>query len=202
VRPLRAAICAGLAAGAAAAVAPPPAAAAPSCAATGSRTVFANPVARIFYTRAGRPYSCYRITGRRVPLDMFVDRFYAPGDARLGHLRMTGRILAYTWVDPGIPAVYVHSVDMRVARFWRRVKVAPPTSAEPSSVRVNDLVARRSGAIGWIQRVDGEVSVWRFDARGRRRLDVSPLIAPVSLRLVGGRLTWERDGVPRSASLL
>lgn len=134
---------------------------------------------------------------------MFVDRFYAPRDARLGLLRTTGRILAYTWVDPGIPAVYVRSVDMRLARFRRRAKVQPPTSALPSAVRVSDLVASRSGAIAWIQVVEGETSVWRFDARGRRRLDAQPGIAPISLRLAGGRrLLWDREGISHAASLL
>ena len=173
-----------------------------SCAVAGSRTVLSTAAARIYYTRAGRPYSCYRITGRRVPLDMFVDRFYARGDARLGRLRTTGRVLAYTWTDPGIPAVYVHSVDMRLARFHRRVKLAPTTRADPAAVAVTDLVARRSGAIAWIQRLEGEVSVWRFDARGRRRLDAGPGIGPFSLRLVGGRLAWTHGTAPRTASLL
>ncbi len=182
--------------------APPAAAQSGSCAQAGSRTVLSTATARVYYTRAGRPYSCYRITGRRVPLDVSVDRFYAPGDARLGKLRTTGRVLAYTWIDPGIPAVYVHSLDMRVARFHRRVKVQPYTTADPSAVRVSDLVARRSGSIAWIQRVEGETSVWRFDARGRRRLDRHPRVGPFSLRLAaGGRLTWTRGALRRFASL-
>lgn len=172
-----------------------------SCAFAGSRTVLFNSVARIYYTRAWRPYSCYRITGRRVPLDMYVDRFYAPGDPRLGNLRMAGRVLAYTWTDPGEPAVYVHSVDMRLARFHRRAKVEPPSSAEPSAVEVSDLVVRRSGAIAWIQRLEGELSVWRLDARGRRRLDAHPEIAPASLRRAGTRLLWTRAGATRRSTL-
>lgn len=192
-------MCAVLAAGA---LLVPARAQAASCAYTGSRTVLSDSVTRIYYTPAGRPYSCYRITGRRVALDMFVDRFYAPGDAHLGLLRRTGRFLAYTWVDPGIPAVYVHSVDMRLARFPRRATVQPLTSAQPSDVRVADVVVRRSGALAWIQQVEGETSVWRLDARGRRRLDAGTGIGAASLRMVaGGRLAWNRDGVRRSAAL-
>jgi hypothetical protein len=173
-----------------------------SCAYTGSRTVLSNSVARIYYTPAGRPYSCYWITGRRVPLDMFVDRFYAPRDAHLGLLRMDGRMLGYTWVDPGIPAVYVHSVDLRLARFPRRTAIRPATSAEPSSVRVTDLVVRTTGAIAWIQQLEGELSVWRLDAGGQRRLDAGAGIGPASLRMVaGGRVAWNRDGTRRSAAL-
>jgi hypothetical protein len=192
-------MCAALAAGA---LLVPARAQAASCAYTGSRTVLSNSVARIYYTPGGRPYSCYWITGRRVALDMFVDRFYAPGDAHLGLLRMAGRVLAYTWVDPGIPAVHVHSVDMRLGRFPRRAAIQPATSAEPSSVRVTDLVVRASGAVAWIQQLEGTVSVWRLDAGGRRQLDAGAGIGPASLRTVpGGRLAWTRDGATRSAAL-
>ena len=201
MRALTAATCAALTAGLGLAAAPPAFAQRSSCAHTGSRTVLSTAAARVYYTAAWRPYSCYRITGRRVPLDMFVDRFYARRDARLGLLRTTGRILAYTWIDPGIPAVYVHSVDMRLARFHRRAKVAPVVSGQPSAVRVSDLVARRSGAVGWIQRVEGETSVWRYDARGRRRLDAGAGIRLASLRLSRARMVWSRGGARRSAAL-
>lgn len=190
-----------LAAGATLALAPSAHAQGGSCALAGSRTVLSTAAARVYYSPGWRPYSCYRITARRVPLDMFVDHFYARRDAKLGLLRITGRILAYTWVDPGIPAVYVHSVDMRLARFPRRVKIQPIVSGQPSAVRVSDLVALRSGAIAWVQRVEGETSVWRFDARGRRRLDLGPEIGPVSLRLAGARVLWRHAGAARSATL-
>lgn len=197
VRSLKAAI------GAAAllALAPAPAGAA-TCEWAGSRTVLSTSNARVYYTPGGQPFSCYRITGRRIALDLFTDRNYAPRDARLGLLRIAGRVLAYTWIDPGVPVVHVHSVDMRLARFHHRAVVRPVVSAQPSAVRVTDLVVRAGGAIAWVQEVEGEVSVWRFDARGRRRLDAGPGIDRASLRLMsGGRLTWLRDGSSRIAAL-
>ncbi|MDX6696983.1 MAG: hypothetical protein QOE65_380 [Solirubrobacteraceae bacterium] len=199
MRPGKAAICVALAAGALLA---PARADAASCAYTGSRDVLSTPAARIYYTPAWRPYSCYRITGRRVALDTFVDRFYAPRDAHLGQLRTTGRVLGFTWVDPGLPAVYVQSLDMRLARFRRRAIVAPSVSAEPSAVRVTDLVVRQSGAIAWVQQVEGETSVWRLDAGGRARLDAGEGIGTGSLSGVSAtRVGWDHDGVARSAVL-
>lgn len=195
----KAAICAALAA--VPLLAPAPARAA-TCEWSGSRTVLSTANARVYYTPAGQPFSCYRITGRRIALDMFTDRHYAPRDAHLGLLRIAGRVLAYTWIDPGVPVVHVHSVDMRLARFHRRAVVRPAVSAEPSSVRVTDLVVRVGGALAWVQEVEGERTVWRLDARGRRRLDAGEGIGRASLRLLsGGRLTWRRDGSSHTAAL-
>ena len=199
---MRAAIPALGAALAAVALAAPPAAQAADCTYAGSRTVLSTPFARVYYTADGRPWSCYRITGRRAALDLHVDRYYAPRDARLGLLRISGRILGYTWIDPGQPAVYVHSVDMRLARFRRRALVQPVASAEPSAVKVTDVAVNRSGALAWIQVVEDEASVWRLDARGRRRLAVGPDIGLGSLRRVGERrIAWSDGAGERSAAL-
>jgi hypothetical protein len=198
----RALLATGLAVAAASAGTPPPASAA-SCALAGSRTVRSTPFARVYYNRARRPFSCYRLTGRRVVLDSQVDRFYAPGDAKLGLLRINKRMLGYTWIDPGIPAVYVHSVDMRTGRFKHRTKIEPLIVSDPSAVAVPQLVVNASGSLAWIQRVEGFYAVWRFDRRGRKRLsgaDTTKRIA--SLRLRGSRVTWRQAGRLRSAGLV
>jgi len=198
----RALLATGLAVAAASAGAPAPASAA-SCALAGSRTVRSTPFARVYYNRAKRPFSCYRLTGRRTALDSQVDRFYAPGDAKLGLLRISNRMLGYTWIDPGGPAVYVHSVDMRTGRFKHRTKIEPLIIIEPSAVAVPKLVVNAAGSLAWIQRVEGFYSVWRFDRRGRRRLsgaDTTRRIA--SLHLRGTRVTWRQAGRLRSASLI
>ena len=198
----RALLATGLAVAAASAGAPSPASAA-SCALAGSRTVRSTPFARVYYNRARRPFSCYRLTGRRTVLDLQVDRFYAPGDAKLGLVRITKRMLGYTWIDPGIPAVYIHSVDMRTGRFKHRTKIEPLIIIEPSAVAVPKLVVNAAGSLAWIQRLEGVYSVWRFDRRGRRRLsgaDTTRRIA--SLRLRGARVTWRQAGRLRSASLI
>ena len=164
--------------------------------------MLSTPFARVYYAGRGRPFSCYRITGRRVALDLGVDRFYSPGDARLGRLQIAGRVLGYTWIDPGIPAVYVHSVDMRTARFRRRTRVEPRVIIEPSAVAVTDLVVNRRGALAWIQRLEGAVSVWRVDSRGKRLLDAAPAIEPASLRRpTQARIAWTRDGLAETATL-
>jgi hypothetical protein len=198
----RALLATGLAVAAASAGAPAPASAA-SCALAGSRTVKSTPFARVYYNRARRPFSCYRLTGRRTALDSQVDRFYTPGDAKLGLLRITGRMLGYTWIDPGVPAVFVHSVDMRTGRFKHRTKVEPLIVIDPSAVAVRQLVVNARGSLAWIQRVEGFYSVWRFDRHGRRRLsggDTTRRIA--SLRRRGARVTWRQAGRLRSASLI
>jgi hypothetical protein len=202
------AIGAALAAGVLLAAAPAAGSRPSSCAEARSRTVVSTRLARVYYTAYWQPFSCYRLTGRLVALDAGVDRFYSPGEARLGRLRFAGRVLAYTWIDPGIPAVFVHSVDMRTGRFRHRASVEPVVSAEPDSVRVSGLVVRPSGGMAWIQVVEGEVSVWRFDAHGREQLDVDDgtvpqsRIDPSSLRLArSGRLTWAHGAVRRAAGL-
>ena len=197
----RALLATGLAVAAASTQAPAPAEAA-SCALAGSRTVRSTPFARVYYNRARRPFSCYRLTGRRTVLDLQVDRFYAPGDAKLGLVRITKRMLGYTWIDPGIPAVYVHSVDMRTGRFKHRTKIEPLIVSDPSAVAVPQIVVNATGSLAWIQRVEGFSSVWRFDRRGRKRLSADTTQRIASLRLRGTRLTWRQAGRLRSASLI
>jgi hypothetical protein len=198
----RALLATGLAVVAALAGAPATASAA-SCALAGSRTVRSTPFARVYYTRAGKPYSCYRLTGRRTVLDSQVDRFYAPGDAKLGLLRITKRMLGYTWIDPGIPAIYIHSVDMRTGRFKHRTRIEPLIVIDPAAVAVPQIVVNAQGSLAWIQRVEGFYSAWRFDRRGRVALGGRGTTARItSLRLRGTRLTWRRTGRLRSSSLL
>ena len=197
----RALLATGLAVAAASTQAPAPAEAA-SCALAGSRTVRSTPFARVYYNRARRPFSCYRLTGRRTVLDLQVDRFYAPGDAKLGLVRITKRMLGYTWIDPGIPAVYVHSVDMRTGRFKHRTKIEPLIVSDPSAVAVPQIVVNATGSLAWMQRVEGFSSVWRFDRRGRKRLSADTTQRIASLRLRGTRLTWRQAGRLRSASLI
>jgi hypothetical protein len=198
----RALLATGLAVAAASTGAPAPASAA-SCARAGSRTVRSTPFARVYYTRARRPFSCYRLTGRRTGLDSQVDRFYTPGDAKLGLLRITGRLLGYTWIDPGVPAIYVHSVDMRTGRFKHRTKIEPLIVIDPSAVAVPQLIVNAAGSLAWIQRVEGFYSVWRFDRRGRRRLSGGDTTRRIrSLRRRGTRVTWRQAGRLRSASLI
>jgi hypothetical protein len=199
----RALLASSLAAGAMAVAAGAPAAsAAPSCAVVGSRTVRSTPFARVYSDRSGRPFSCYRLTGRRTALDSQVDRFYSPGDAHLGLVRITNRVLGYTWIDPGIPAVYVHSVDMRTGRFKRRTKIEPLVVIDPSAVSVPQLVVAGTGSIAWIQRLEGFYTAWRYDRRGRRRIGGPTASRIASLRRRGSRLTWRQAGRLRSSSFV
>ena len=183
--------------------APVSAPAARSCAVTGSETVRDTPFARIYYTRQGRPYSCYRLTGRRVALDTQVDRFYAFKDAHLGLVRISRRILGYTWIDPGIPAVYVHSLDMRTGRLKHRTKIEPLIVIDPSAVAVPQIVVTATGSVAWIQRLEGYYSVWRMDRHGRRRIGGPDTTRPTSsLLLRGTRLTWRQAGRLRTSRLV
>jgi hypothetical protein len=202
VRPARTSICVVAAVGALATASPAAGAARPSCNVPGSRTVLSTATARVYYTGAGTPWVCHRRTGRRTELDTAVDRFYAPGDATLGLLRLAGDRFAFTWMDPGIPAVWVQSMDLRTGRFLHRLRIRPSISSDPADVRVAALVARPSGAVAWTQMLEGERSVWRLDAHGPQRLDAGPGIGLFSLRVSrAGRLTWRRDGAPRAATL-
>ncbi len=196
---LAATLVAAVAVGAAPASAP----AARSCAVVGSKTVRSTPYARIYYTRQGRPFSCYRLTGRRVALDTQVDRFYTFGDAHLGLVRIRRRILGYTWIDPGIPAIYVHSVDMRTGRFKHRTKIEPLVVIDPSAVSVPQIVVTDTGSLAWIQKLEGYYSVWRFDRHGRRRIGGADTTQrTTSLLLRGTRLTWRKAGRLRTSRLV
>jgi hypothetical protein len=173
-----------------------------SCFLPRTKTVFQTSRVRVYYTSSKRPFGCLFSRGRRVPLDRFVDPYYAPGDARLGQLRLAGETLGYTWIDPGIPAVYVHAVNLRYGLTLRRVQITPVAILEPSAVSVPTLAVRGgSGALGWIQRLEGETSVWVADRRGTRRLDVGAGIQATSLRLRGTTLSWRSGGVRRTATL-
>jgi len=174
----------------------------PNCFPPHTRTVWRTASVRVYYDRTSSPFGCLIAHPRPVSLDRYVDPYYAPGDAHLGQLRLAGQVLGYTWIDPGIPAVYVHSVNLRTGRMLRRTEVQPVAVFDPSAVAVTALVVRPDGALGWIQRLEGEISVWRLDRRGLRRLDVGPRIALRSLGLRRTRLTWRDRGRRRTASLL
>jgi hypothetical protein len=183
-------------------LATPAPSAVPSCSVVGSKTVRSTPYARVYYDRRGRPWSCYRLTGRRTVLDSQVDRYYTPFDAHLGVVRITKRALGYTWIDPGIPAVYIHSVDMRTGRFKHRTRIEPLVVIDPTAVSVPQIVVTSAGSVAWIQRIEGFYAVWRFDRRGRRALAHDTTQRITSLRLVGTRLTWRQAGRLRGSTLL
>jgi hypothetical protein len=173
-----------------------------SCFPARTKTVFQTSRVRVYYSAAQRPFGCLLARGLRVALDRFVDPYYAPGDARLGQLRLAGETLGYTWIDPGIPAVYVHAVNLRYGLTLRRVQITPVAILEPSAVSVPSLAVRGgSGALAWVQRLEGETSVWVADRRGTRRLDAGAGIQPTSLRLRGTTLTWRSGGARRRATL-
>ena len=172
-----------------------------SCTVAGSRTVLSTASVRIYNDRSARPWACRRLTGTRTRLDRFVDPLYAPRDARLGLVRAVGETVAYTWIDPGIPAVFVHSISLRTRRFVRRTRIEPRVVTEPSAVAVTALVVSSTGGVAWIQRVEGVASTWRHDRRGRRLLDGVPRVTgPLHLRGTG--LTWRRNGALRRSTLL
>jgi hypothetical protein len=172
-----------------------------SCSAAGSKTVLRTRLVRVYYTRGKRPIGCLKRSGRRVPLDGWADPFYAPGDAHLGRLRLAGDVLAYAWIDPGLPAIFLQSVSLRNGRALHRTKVEPYTIPEPSAIAVTAVVVRATGGMAWIQRVEGEISVWRFDRRGKRRVGIGSRIAVRSLRRAGSRISWRDRGRRRTASL-
>jgi hypothetical protein len=173
-----------------------------SCTQPGSRTVFNSVKVRVYHRRDGVPEACWRPSGRRTRLDRGVDRFYTPRDAKLGRVRLAGEVLGYTWIDPGIPAVFIHSVNARRGRYLRRTRIEPLSVIEPSAVAVTSLVVNGRGSLAWIQRLEGDTSVWRLDRRGRRRLDRSDTARIAALRLAAGsRLTWRKAGALRRSRL-
>jgi len=96
--------------------------------------------------------------------------------------------------------IYVYSLNLRTGRYPHSGAVSRAGMgcfADPTRANVSDLVAKRDGAIAWIQ-YDCSATVRASDAGGNRIFDGAD---PHSLRLTGSTLTWTNAGTPQTASL-
>jgi hypothetical protein len=96
--------------------------------------------------------------------------------------------------------------DLRDGRVLRNIDASIETVAgRPSAVQ--SLVLKANGSVAWI--VDRAafmgsprtIDVVAEDTTGRRMLDRGPDIDPLSLRLSGSTLSWQKGGASRTATL-
>ena len=148
-----------------------------TCQVRGSRTLLRTPRGRVFSVLDGRQtryYACPFNPPARLPLQ------------RGGVFRL-----------PALTRPYISWVSERAIE-----RVRFPGAALPSiplvGGRVRALVVTPDGWVAWIQqRPAGVFEVWRFDSRGRQRLDRGHVNA-LSLCRMGSRVFWtHRDGKPR-----
>jgi hypothetical protein len=170
------------------------------CRPSGSHTVLANRVARV-YTIQSRVsgvgtvyYGCVYSTRRRTLLE--TADFPKP-------MRLTGTTLADA--EETGDSIEIFVTDLRRGRqiYGDRIE-GTPYYDQPV---LKALVLKANGAIAWIiEGVDHSLTppngeVGRHDRRGRQTLDIAPDGQLRALRLTGSTLSWTHGGVARTSNL-
>lgn len=173
-----------------------------------AETVLSAPTGRVFWQplwddRDGWmtvAYACLFSVDRRFALGQDGD-----DDHDLGAFRLAGPYLGYEEVEC-VGLGCGHGVVVRDLRDGSVPRSAPtPNVSQEFFGPVTDLELKDNASVAWIARpapYSNEVgpSVWASDSAGTRRLDTGD-ISLTSLELDGSTLTWDNDGVPRSATL-
>lgn len=125
--------------------------------------------------------------------------------------RIANPVLRAPWVAFSWEVIQIDvqraGVTVVNARTGRTLRISTALTVDSPWVSVSELVLRKTGSIAWIaEGGDGaegllarEVSA--SDRSGTRVLDDQPGIAPHSLRLIGSTVSWEVDGLARTAPL-
>jgi hypothetical protein len=178
-----------------------------SCRPPGAHTMAADRAARV-YSLNGSVYGCVDATGRRRKLGG--TGFCNQSAGNVAPVRLAGAIVAYglevCGVDTGSSTVLVRALAGAV-RLTDVPASTLPLGPE-SFVSVVSLVVRRGGAVGWIASVDSIVGgrgqtyeVHRCRGATSSLLDSGAEIRPLSLRLVGTRMSWRDGSATRSGRL-
>jgi hypothetical protein len=169
-----------------------------ACTPAGSKTVVTGKSSRVFRSRGGSFYGC--LFARRKPV------FLATGTLPLGAPRVGGPFAAFSRrahhdgsaLEEDVPATVLSIGLCRNDR--RRFKYDTGAGG-----RVSDLVVSSRGDIAWIAHQAGAYRVFKLDATTPRRkpatVSTSATIAPRSLTLKRGRISWRDAGSRRSARL-
>ena len=190
------------------------------CSSTGSRTVYATSLGRVFTKprRVREPvrggprfytahYSCAHRYNRRF---LLAESEFA-GEDEYGPFRFAGPFLAYAFF-PSCAACEERqgSVMVQSLRTGRHLYDAEAIEhLDTGDESVTDLVVKRNGSVAWIAihddppATDGEqdIEVNKRDRSGRARLDTGPGLGPRSLELRGSTLSWSKAGQRVSATL-
>jgi hypothetical protein len=169
--------------------------------APGSVTIAQDRRARLFTGADGNDYACLYSVGRT---------FYLSGGEHYEYrlVRFSGPYVAYV---QNIEASddNVGEMDLRNGRL-RTFEIATPIE-NSVCYRVGSLALKADGAIAWIgtnfldpacpSPPGPEIEVRSHDRRGLRVLDRGSGIAPGSLHLLKGVLSWTDAGVGRTSTL-
>jgi hypothetical protein len=167
----------------------------------GSTTIARSPTARLFTGADGNDYACLYSVGRA---------FYLSGAEHYGYERVhfAGPYVAYVQNVEASDET-VGEMDLRNGRL-RTFEIATPIE-NSVCYGVGSLALQADGAIAWIgtnflgfaciSPPGPEIEVRRHDRRGLRILDSGTTIAPGSLRLLRGVLSWTHGAVRRTSRL-
>jgi hypothetical protein len=177
-----------------------------TCGPRASRTVIANPHARV-YVLGERVYGCAGAGGRSHELGGATNCLRS---ARANPISLAGSVVAYGLQVCGIDTGSTQVVVERLTDGRQLHTLAATSSPQaPESYQdVTSLVLRSDGAVAWIGvahsivRRTGEIEVHRADRRGEAELDSGSAVDPGSLGLHGSEVTWRHGGATRSANLL
>jgi hypothetical protein len=175
---------------------------APACAAKGSVTVAANPLARV-YVRARRGdadqhvlVGCLLHSGQRVELDSWSSCGCSRGDESAPQVWLRQRIVAVNrYSCPPDPTLgdcvgEARTVSLRTGETLRRAI---------SGTSVAALVLGPRGSFAYVSAAGAVV---KSDATGETVvLDAGPGIDPGSLAVAGARVYWLRGGAAQTALL-
>jgi hypothetical protein len=166
-----------------------------------SATIAQSPAARIFTAPDGNDYACLYSVGRAFYLSSAEHYEY-----RLVHF--SGPYVAYVQ-NIAASDDNVGELDLRSGRL-HTFEIATPIN-NSVCYEVGSLALKADGAIAWIgtnflgsaciSPPGPEIEVRRHDRRGLRILDNAIKIAPGSLHLHKGVLTWTDAGVKQRSTL-
>ncbi len=175
------------------------------CLGHSARTILSAPTGRVFWEPRWDDrdwwttvaYACLFSANKRFRLGQDED-----DDSDLGPFRLAGPYVAYHGAYCSMGCGFnLIVLDLRDGRRVREV----PDASSAFIGRVTDLELNENGSIAWIATAppyssERAPSVSAYDSLGQRRLDTGN-IALQSLTLDGSTLSWEKDGVARSATL-
>ena len=159
------------------------------------------------YSIAGGTYACLLRRGTTVTLVKPAGR----RPARIGHVTLAGALVAYTASTHGVDTGITDIVVVNVASGRTRLTVSRAGGFIDGCFiqfhEITDLVVTYRGSVAWLVRTGRGCKTTTFEVHGAQPsgatdlLEEGPDIAPGSLRLSSGIVSWENAGQRKSARL-
>lgn len=178
-----------------------------ACAAAGSRTLVSTAQARIYRDRDYRAVACSYREGRHVVLDTSFGRSFAPYAVNAHYVASLRRYYegAATYFD-----LVEQSLGTGRERFEEQNGPSDDCGGEDDcgAASVGRIVMRRDGSVAWVacysyaeRCTSGPYAVLLRDRIGVRLLDRGAHIRPRSLTISGRRVSWQKRGLTRRATI-